>query len=65
MIYNTLVIDSVTEIADIILQKEKENTRDGRQAYNRAQDQVIRELRKFFNIEGKDIVMIFKSVGVI
>ncbi len=59
--YNTLVIDSVTEIADIILQKEKENTKDGRQAYGSAQDQVIRELREFFNIEEKDIVMIFKS----
>lgn len=59
--YDTLVIDSVTEIAEICLADLKENSKDPRKAYLDTQDAISRELRAFFNIEDKDIVMIFKS----
>ncbi len=59
--YDTLVIDSVTEIAELCLSDLKTKTADPRKAYLDTQDAVSRELRAFFNIEDKDIVMIFKS----
>ena len=59
--YDTLVIDSVTEIAELCLSALKKSTKDKRQAYGDTQDQVSDELRNFFSITGKDIVMIFKS----
>lgn len=59
--YDTLVIDSVSEIADVCLADLKKATKDTRKAYLDTQDQISDELRSFFSIEGKDIVMIFKS----
>ena len=59
--YDTIVIDSVSELADLHMMKIKgEGKARGWDIYTQTQDKVNEELRKFFSIEGKDIVMIFK-----
>lgn len=59
--YDTIVIDSVSELADLHMMKIKgEGKARGWDIYTQTQDKVNEELRNFFSIEGKDIVMIFK-----
>lgn len=59
--YDTIVIDSVSELADLHMMKIKgEGKARGWDIYTQTQDKMNEELRKFFSIDGKDIVMIFK-----
>ena len=59
--YDTIVIDSVSELADLHMMKIKEKGKArGWDIYTQTQDEVNKKLREFFSIEGKDIVMIFK-----
>lgn len=61
--YDTVVIDSVSELADLHMMKIKgEGKAKGWDTYTQTQDIVNEELRTFFSLatEGKDIVMIFK-----
>lgn len=59
--YDTIVIDSVSELADLHMMKIKgEGKARGWDIYTQTQDKMNEELRKFFSIEGKDVVMIFK-----
>ena len=45
--YQTIAIDSISEIAETILVNEKKGSKDPRQAYMAMQDMVIELLRKF------------------
>lgn len=61
--YDTIVIDSVSELADLHMMRIKgEGRAKGWDTYTQTQDVVNEELRNFFSLatEGKDIVMIFK-----
>lgn len=59
--WKTLVIDSVSEVAEVVLADNKKTSKDPRKAYSDMMDDVMDAIRGFMNIPGKDIVMIFKS----
>ena len=45
--YNCIVLDSLSEIGEVILATEKKASRDGRQAYLAMQDQLMELIRAF------------------
>ncbi len=59
--WKTLVIDSVSEVAEVVLADYKKTNKDPRKAYSDMMDAVMDAIRGFMNIDGKDIVMIFKA----
>lgn len=54
--YETICIDSISEIAEVMLSHFKEDTRDPRQAYGRMNDEMTKMIRKFRDIKGKHVV---------
>lgn len=45
--YDWVVLDSVTEIAEVVLSAEKAKTKDPRQAYGALQDEMVKIMRAF------------------
>lgn len=45
--YNTIVFDSLTEIAEFVLSSEKSKSKDGRQAYGEMAEKVQKLIRSF------------------
>lgn len=58
--FDTLVIDSVTDIAERCLLTLKKSVKDARQAYGQMMDKVMDELLSLCSIKGKDLVCIYK-----
>lgn len=50
--FGSIAIDSVSEIAEVILSSEKANTKDPRQAYGAMQDEIAKLIRKFRDLPG-------------
>jgi phage nucleotide-binding protein len=59
--YDTVLIDSISEIAEQILAAEKFQVNDPRQAYGALIDQMIALLKSFRDISGKNIVLLAKE----
>jgi hypothetical protein len=55
---DTLFLDSLTEIAQVILSEEKRQNKDARQAYMKMQDSVYDLIRHFRDIKQKNIVLL-------
>lgn len=53
--FATVAMDSVSEIAERILENEKASNKDPRKAYGETQDKVLSILRRFRDIPGKNI----------
>lgn len=53
--FQTICIDSISEVAETILSNEKKATRDPRKAYGEMADQVMDKLRQFRDIPGKNV----------
>lgn len=54
----TLFLDSLTEIAQVILAEEKTKTKDPRKAYGQMQDSVYELIRAFRDSKGRNVVLI-------
>lgn len=59
--YWTIIIDSISDIAEKVLSNAKAGTKDGRQAYGILADQMWETIRAFRDIKGKHVVMIAKA----
>lgn len=59
--YYTIIIDSISDIAEKVLANAKAGTKDGRQAYGILADQMWETIRSFRDIRGKHVVMIAKA----
>ena len=59
--YWTIGLDSLTELAEVILVEEKRKTKDPRKAYGELQDQVISMVKGFRDLPGKNVVLIAKE----
>lgn len=59
--YWTIIIDSISDIAEKVLANAKAGTKDGRQAYGILADQMWETIRSFRDIKGKHVVMIAKA----
>ena len=53
--YQTICLDSISEIAEQVLSTEKASSKDGRKAYGEMQDRMNRLLRAFRDIPGKNV----------
>jgi hypothetical protein len=59
--FQTIVLDSVSEIAEICLNDAKKSNRDARKAYGDTQDEILDIFRKFRDIVGKHVVFLAKQ----
>lgn len=59
--HRTVAIDSISEIAEVILATEKAKTKDPRQAYGAMQDQIAQIVRAFRDLEGRHVYMSAKA----
>lgn len=59
--FGDIVIDSITEISEIILADGLKNNKDPRKAYGECLEETKDIIRKFKHIEGKNVYMIAKQ----
>jgi phage nucleotide-binding protein len=55
--YESVAIDSISEIAEVVLNYEKKNNKDPRAAYGAMQEQMADIIRAFRDLPGKHIYM--------
>lgn len=53
--FESIALDSISDIAEVILSAEKKNVKDPRQAYGAMQEQVTDLIRAFRDITGKHV----------
>jgi hypothetical protein len=59
--YETICIDSLSDIAETILAVYKSEERDPRKAYGKLADDLLMAIRAFRDIEGKHVYMVSKQ----
>lgn len=62
--YDSVGIDSISEIGEIVLSALKGQYKDARLAYTDLADQVLKALRKFRDLKGKNVIMIAKAANL-
>lgn len=55
--FEWVCLDSISEIAEVVLANEKKNVRDIRQAYGALVDQMLELLRAFRDLPGRNVYM--------
>lgn len=60
--YDTICLDSVSEIAEVCLGENKKSFKDGRKAYAETYDMVAEKIRKFRDINHKHIYFTAKQL---
>ena len=55
--FRSVAIDSISEIAEVVLNAEKKQTKDPRQAYGALQEQMTDLIRAFRDLSGKNVYM--------
>ena len=55
--YQSVALDSISEIAEVVLNAEKKATKDPRQAYGAMQEQMADIIRAFRDLPGKHVYM--------
>lgn len=58
--YQTVCLDSLSEIAEVVLSEERAKTKDPRQAYGAMADQMASLIRMFRDLPGRNVVMTAK-----
>jgi len=59
--HKSIVLDSISEIAEVVLAAEKKTKTDARQAYGAMQESITALVRSFRDIPGKHVVVIAKQ----
>lgn len=62
--YDTICLDSLSEIAEVLVAELKPQFKDGRQAYMALADAMIPMLKRFRDIKGKNTVFTCKKIDV-
>lgn len=62
--YKTICLDSITEIAEVMLTALKKVERDARQAYGKLADEMNSLIREFRDIKGVNVVFSAKQIRV-
>lgn len=60
--WDTICLDSISEIAETVLAEYKEMVNDGRQAYGMLNDTINGLIRKFRDLPGKNVVFTAKEL---
>lgn len=58
--YQSVALDSISEIAEVVLNSEKKATKDPRQAYGAMQEQMTDIIRAFRDLPGRHVLMTAK-----
>lgn len=58
--YDNIVLDSLSEIAEQVLEHEKRTCKDGRMAYAQLGEKVVQLVKAFRDLPGKNVVCIAK-----
>ena len=58
--FETVILDSVTDIAEVVLANAKKEAKDPRQAYGQLADQMMMILRAFRNLPNHNVVFLAK-----
>jgi len=56
-VYKSVALDSISEIAEVVLNAEKKATKDPRQAYGAMQEQMADIIRAFRDLPGRHVYM--------
>lgn len=56
-----IALDSASEIAEQVLEYEKENNRDPRKAYGNMQDEILKLIRQIRDLEGYNVIVTAKQ----
>lgn len=59
--FDTICLDSLSEIAEVVLADAKSKTKDGRKAYGDLADEMNKLVRRFRDISGKHVVLTAKQ----
>lgn len=59
--FETVCLDSISEIAEVVLAEEKKTAKDPRQAYGAMQDQMSQIVRAFRDLEGFNVYFSAKT----
>lgn len=59
--FETICIDSITEIAEVILSNAKKTVKDPRQAYGELLDKAMMVIKAFRDLQGKHVVTLAKE----
>lgn len=59
--FNTICIDSISEVAEVVLANAKGQVKDPRQAYGELADQMLNVIRAFRDLQGFNVVMTAKQ----
>lgn len=62
--FNTFALDSLSEIAEIVLAEELKNNKDPRKAYGNMQQSMYGLIRSFRDIKGKNVMFVAKQMLV-
>lgn len=62
--YDTFCLDSVTEIAEVLLSEYKKEEKDARQAYGRMNDDMTGLIRSFRDLKGKNVYFSAKQTRI-
>jgi hypothetical protein len=60
--FQTYALDSMSEIAEVVLAEELRKTKDPRKAYGEMQQQMYNLIRNFRDLKGKNVVFIAKQM---
>lgn len=58
--FESIALDSISEVAEVVLANEKRRNKDGRAAYGEMQTTMMEMLRAFRDIRGKNVYMTAK-----
>ena len=59
--FDTLCIDSLSEVAEVCLVEQKRSVKDGRKAYSQMADEMMERIRNLISIPGKNLYCICKQ----
>jgi phage nucleotide-binding protein len=63
--FESIALDSISEIAEVVLSSEKSKSKDGRAAYGEMNDIMGQLIRSFRDIKGKNVYMSAKTEKVL
>ena len=63
--FETICLDSISELAEVILTHEKDKSKDVRKAYGATSDAILAIFRKFRDLEGKHVYFTAKEAATI
>ena len=62
--FRSVALDSISEIAEVVLSEEKKGTKDGRAAYGNMNDRMAQVIRAFRDLPGRNIYFSAKAEKV-